>query len=91
MNGMKKELRFGEDGKFRIMHITDTHFTDCPFSESIAFIEKALDEYEPDLVVFGGDNIKGWYDTSVQLGVKAAIDALVAPLEERNIPFFLHS
>lgn len=81
------ELKFGEDGKFRIMHITDTHYTDFPFEESIAFIEKALDDYQPDLVVFGGDNIKGWFDTSMQLGVKAAIDKLVAPLEERDIPF----
>ena len=30
----KTELKFGEDGKFRIMHITDTHFTDFPFEES---------------------------------------------------------
>ena len=82
----KTELKF-DDGKFRIMHITDTHYTDFPFEESIAFIGKALDDYQPDLVVFGGDNIKGWFDTSMQLGVKAAIDQLVAPLEERNIPF----
>ena len=81
------ELQFNEDGKFRIMHITDTHFTDFPFAESIAFIEKALDDYKPDLVVLGGDNIKGWFDTSMQLGVKAAIDQLVAPFEERDIPF----
>ncbi len=81
------ELKFGDDGKFRIMHITDTHYTDFPFEESIAFIGKALDDYQPDLVVFGGDNIKGWFDTSMQLGVKAAINQLVAPLEERDIPF----
>lgn len=80
-------LKFGEDGKFRIMHITDTHFTDLPFEESIDFIERSLDDYQPDLVIFGGDNIKGWFDTSMQLGVKAAIDKLIAPLEERNIPF----
>lgn len=83
----KTELKFDDDGKFRIMHITDTHFTDFPFEESIAFIEKALDDYKPDLVIFGGDNVKGWFATSMQLGVKAAIDKLVAPLEERNIPF----
>lgn len=83
----KNELKFDENGNFRIMHITDTHYTDFPFEESIAFIEKALDDYNPDLVIFGGDNIKGWFDTSMQLGVKAAIDKLVAPVAERNIPF----
>lgn len=81
------ELKFDGNGRFRIMHISDTHYTDFPFAESIAFIEKALDDYKPDLVVFGGDNIKGWFDTSVQLGTKAAIDQLVAPVEDRNIPF----
>ncbi len=83
----KNELKFDENGNFRIMHIADTHYTDFPFEESIAFIEKALDDYNPDLVIFGGDNIKGWFDTSMQLGVKAAIDKLVAPVAERNIPF----
>ncbi len=81
------ELKFNENGKFRIMHITDTHYTDFPFEESVAFIEKVLDEYKPDLVIFGGDNIKGWFDTSMQLGVKKAIDSLIAPVEKRNIPF----
>lgn len=81
------ELRFNENGEFRILHITDTHFTDFPFEESIAFIEKVLDDYNPDLVILGGDNIKGWFDTSMQLGTKAAIDQLVAPMVKRNIPF----
>lgn len=85
--GNNVTLKFNEDGNFRIMHITDTHFTDFPFAESIAFIERALDDYSPDLVIFGGDNIKGWFDTSMQLGTKAAIDQLVAPVVERNIPF----
>jgi len=80
-------LKFDENGNFRIMHITDTHFTDFPFTEMIDFIGEAIDDYEPDLVVFGGDNIKGWFDTSVQLGTKAAIDQLVAPVVERNVPF----
>lgn len=85
--GEKNGLKFDENGNFRIMHISDTHYTDFPFEESIAFIEKVLDDYNPDLVIFGGDNIKGWFDTSMQLGVKAAIDKLVAPVAERNIPF----
>lgn len=85
--GAEPQLKFNENGNFRIMHITDTHYTDFPFEESIAFIEKALDDYKPDLVVFGGDNIKGWFDTSLQLGTKAAIDKLVAPVVERDIPF----
>ncbi len=81
------DLKFDKNGNFRIMHITDTHFIDNPFDEAIEFIEKALDDYKPNLVVFGGDNIKGWFSTSMQLGVKKAINKLVTPLEKRNIPF----
>ncbi len=86
-SGGENQLKFGEDGNFRILHITDTHFTDFPFEEAIDFMGRVLDDYKPDLVIFGGDNVKGWFDTSMQLGVKAAIDKLVAPLEERSIPF----
>lgn len=80
-------LKFDENGNFRIMHITDTHFTDFPFEESINFIKTAIADYNPDLIVLGGDNIKGWFDTSMQLGTKAAIDQLIAPIAESGVPF----
>jgi len=36
----KSSLKFDENWNFRILHISDTHFTDFPFEESIAFIER---------------------------------------------------
>lgn len=82
-----KTLKFKADGTFRIMQISDTHCTDQVYPEVIAFLEKALDEYKPDLVVFTGDNVTGGWFMSTPLSVKSAIDQLVAPLDERGIPF----
>ena len=68
-------LRFGDDGKFRILHITDIHDVEpimdddenreIPESrdkETINVIEKLVEKTNPDLVVFGGDNISGYWE-----------------------------
>jgi len=80
-------LKFNEDGTFRIMQITDTHCTDQLYPELTEYLGKVLDDYNPDLVVFTGDNLTGGWFMSTPLSVKSAIDQLVAPLEERGIPF----
>ena len=59
--------------------------------DTLAFLEKALDEAKPDLVIFTGDQFKG-YGVSFLLGdreanYKRAIDNLIAPVEARGIPF----
>ncbi len=49
-------LKFDENGKFTIMHITDIQDT-YPMNKTIVqFINEVLDNYQPDLVVLGGDN-----------------------------------
>lgn len=82
-----KTLKFKDDGTFRIMQMTDTHCTDQFYEELPEYIGKVLDDYQPDLVVFTGDNVTGGWFMSTPLSVKSAIDQLIAPLEERNIPF----
>ena len=69
----RPELKFGADGKFRILHITDIHEVDPEMDddedraiprdkcvEALNVIEKSIERTNPDLVVFGGDNIKGY-------------------------------
>ena len=49
-------LKFNEDGKFTIMHISDIQDT-YPMNKTTAqYINEVLQEYQPDLVVLGGDN-----------------------------------
>lgn len=89
--GKTEDLYFRADGKFRIMQVADTQDTQVTSKDTLAFLAAALDEAKPDLVVFTGDQFKG-YGVSFLLGereanYKKAIDNLIAPLEQRGIPF----
>ncbi len=49
-------LKFDKNGEFKIMHICDCQ-DDYPANASmIKFIDAALKEYQPDIVILGGDN-----------------------------------
>lgn len=89
--GKTEDLYFRADGKFRIMQVADTQDTQMTSKDTLAFLSAALDEAKPDLVVFTGDQFKG-YGVSFLVGdreanYKKAIDNLIAPLEQRGIPF----
>lgn len=79
------------NGTFRIMQITDTQETRAVSPDTIKLIAAALDRAQPDLVVFTGDQIKGY--SPVFRGKNAAenaaqtIGAMLAPLQARGIPF----
>lgn len=68
-NSQTVELKYNEDGIFRIVQFTDTHVGNMPFHEddykTFALIEKVLTEVDVDLVIHTGDII--WSD-----GVKDA-------------------
>ena len=85
------ELKFRPDGKFRIMQIADIQDTQITSKDTVELIEAALDKDKPDLVVFTGDQIKG-YGFTLSLGnreenVKKAFDNFLKPVVDRNIPF----
>ena len=52
----KANLKFGSDGKFRIMQVSD--FQDGPTQRYLTmdYVLKCVEEYKPDLVVITGDN-----------------------------------
>lgn len=85
-----KKLDFN-NGKFKIMQIADTQEIPAVSPDTIKLISAALDAENPDLVVFTGDQIKGY--SSFFLGekgktkVESTIKALIKPLEDRNTPF----
>ena len=89
LNATKKDtnLQFHQDGKFKIMMISDTQDTDKADQRMLNFINASLDQEKPDLVVFTGDNIAGkWVGSTVEK-VRTAIDKIIQPLVERGIPF----
>ncbi len=75
------QLQFNEDGSFKILALADVQ-DDYPLEPAVLqLISEALDYTKPDLVVFLGDNIVGE-------DIKA-IDEMVAPIVDRDIPFTL--
>lgn len=76
-------FRFGDDGKFRIMHITDTHLEESNVKASTWAIAEACDIENPDLVVITGDNVQNCENAE---DTKELINALMSVFESRSIP-----
>ena len=79
----EQTLKFGEDGKFSVMHVTDTHLDSDNIDASVWLIGQALDRENPDLVVVTGDNVYNDDDAEI---TKGYITKLMNTFEERNIP-----
>lgn len=79
----EQTLKFGEDGKFSVMHVTDTHLESDNIDASVWLIGQALDRENPDLVVITGDNVYNDDDAGI---TKGYITKLMNTFEERNIP-----
>lgn len=89
-DGASDALKFGTDGKFKIMMINDTQDVGKNAkSETAKFIGMALDQEQPDLVVFVGDQLSDIYPKASKEDYKLAIDRIIKPLQERNIPFLM--
>lgn len=74
------DLRFRDDGSFRIAQITDTHYKGAKEDEvKIESIEKMLDDEKPDIVIYTGDFVN-----SDEVSV---LDRLFEPCIKRKIPW----
>ena len=83
--GTDSALRFNEDGTFKIMMFADSQDDENLEATTAQLMREALDAHNPDLVIFMGDNtVAGGYENQAK-----AIEAVVAPCVERNIPFTL--
>lgn len=94
-----KPLRFGEDGKFRILHLTDIHqvMPEMDDDEDVKIpqandietqnvIETLVNETNPDLVVFGGDNVSGYWKEFTYDLIEKTIKKITKPIRDKNIP-----
>ena len=55
-------MKFNSEHKFKIMQIADTQETPDVSPDTLSLINSALDREKPDLVIFTGDQIKGYPD-----------------------------
>lgn len=95
----QKPLRFRDDGTFRILHLSDIHEVspemdddenpEIPISlsrETVNVIEQCVERTQPDLVVFGGDNISGYWQEYTYDYLVETINKITEPIRKRNIP-----
>ena len=62
-----KTLKFGDDGKFTILHITDPQDDHYPAHALGSFLVQAIEMSDPDLIIFTGDMVEDtrWGDLGV--------------------------
>ena len=76
-------LRFGADGKFKIMLVADPQDDENLEETTAQILREALDKTQPDLVIYLGDNtVASGYDKQ-----KQAIEAVTEPVRARQVPF----
>lgn len=76
-------LKFGDDGKFEIMIFSDSQDDENLEETTTQLMIEALDAYQPDLVVYLGDNtVANGYENQYK-----AIEAIVTPCVERDVPY----
>lgn len=81
----KQELRFREDGTFKILVISDVHGNGAQLeSATKEQIEILVDREDPDLVLFDGDNTWQIQDETT---LKACITEMVGYVESKHIPW----
>ncbi len=57
-NADNNELKFGSDGKFTILQISDPQDDHNPAYDLVNFIKISIDETNPDLIIFSGDIVE---------------------------------
>ncbi len=82
----KIKLRFGSNGAFKILAMSDIqeHCTYNP--ETFEAIEKLLDAQKPDLVLLVGDNCNG-PKINTEDELREYVSIVARPIEERGIPW----
>ncbi len=77
-----KPLYFNKDGRFRILHITDTHLSADNVKNSTRLIALACDAEKPDLIMLTGDIAS----QNTLEETKKYVDELMTVFETRGIP-----
>ncbi len=57
-SAQSSELKFKDDGKFRIMVFSDTQDDQSPAPDMLNFVRKSIEETSPDLIIFTGDLVE---------------------------------
>ncbi len=82
----KIPLCFRQDGSFKILAISDLHYTPQPDPYGIELTRKLIALEKPDLVIATGDNISG-DSCSTEEDVKRAVANVATAVEDSRVPW----
>lgn len=77
-------LKFDAKGEFTLVQITDIQEDTEVHETTLALIAKAMNKYEPDMVVFTGDNVESGMDESE---FKTAVSQFMAPIINAGVRY----
>ncbi|MCI9143895.1 MAG: metallophosphoesterase family protein [Lachnospiraceae bacterium] len=79
---MERKLRFQEDGSFRILQLTDIHYTedDERDHKTVALMRELIRREKPDFIITTGDTVYG--EKNIEY-----LPLALAPLTESGIPW----
>lgn len=83
---IKRTLRFNENGKFKILMISDIQETMNYDFRTVKGMEAMIDIEKPDLVILGGDNCDG-RKVKLKEELEEYLKIFTAPMENRSIPW----
>lgn len=85
-------MKFNND-VFTMMHVTDIHQKPKSNSDTRKLLTQALEQEKPDLVIFTGDQLKGYgfsyWGKRKKEKVLQAFQTFLEPLVEQKIPFMV--
>lgn len=86
-----KKLRF-KNGRFRILQLADAQDKKRTSPDTEEFIKRVIERYNPDFVVFTGDQIKSYGSDIVlsrdkKTAVRTGIEGVMRPVAESGVPF----
>ncbi len=77
-------LKFDENGEFTLIQITDIQEDTEVHETTLALISKAMNKYNPDMVVMTGDNVESGMDESE---FKTAVGQFMAPIISAGVRY----
>lgn len=82
-------LQFGTDGRFKIMQLNDTQDIILTDIGEIMLIDAAIEQEQPDLLVFNGDQITDTFPNADVEGLKKCVSNLFDVINDKDIPFIV--
>jgi hypothetical protein len=82
----EKRFKAHDDGSFKILAISDLHYTPVPDPNGLELTEKLIAAEKPDLVIATGDNVSG-DSCATEADVRAAVGNVAAAMEKAQVPW----